>query len=97
MGKQPGPGQAKASLLAFHAAMLRVRREAGQAPEPISVKDWEAAMCRVLTEQGSILTRQSCADKTWFLERLGLITKTKDGILLQPAPQATEPTMAVPA
>lgn len=79
MGKQPGPGQAKQTLLAFHAAILRLQAETGRAGEPIPLSDWEAAMCRVITEGGAILTRQSCADKTWFLERLNLIQKVGSG------------------
>lgn len=90
MGKQPGPGQAKASLLAFHAAALRLRREAGLEAEPIPHPEWEAALCTTISDGGSILTRQSCADKTWFLERTGYIRKVgsgkSTGILLLPAP-----------
>lgn len=79
MGKQPGQGQAKATLLAFHAAALRVRAEAGLLEDPIPLPDWEAGLCEVVSDGGAILTRQSCADKTWFLERTGHIRKTGTG------------------
>lgn len=83
MGKQPGAGQAKQALLAFHAAVLRHRKETGRLEQPIPTADWEAAMCRTLSEGGALLTRQSCADKTWFLERSGLIQrKEREGILV---------------
>lgn len=91
MGKQPGPGQAKANLLAFHAAMLRLAKE-GKLAQPIPKQAWQAAMCRTITEGGSILTRQSCADKTWFLEGLGLITNTKAGITLKETWMTTRET-----
>jgi len=79
MGKPPGPNQAKASLLAFHAALLRLRTETGTLHQPIPLPQWEAALTQVLSQNGTLLTRQTCADKTWALERLGLIQKQGTG------------------
>lgn len=66
-------------LVAFHAALVRDRKERGSIQQVIPVKEWEALLVKCL----GTMTRQSCQDKTWALDRLGLIErKDREGILI---------------
>lgn len=83
MGKgKPQSVSSKAELLAFHAAMVRIQTEQGTLGTLIPVRDWEGYLVRCL----GTMTRQSCQDKTWALDRLGLITRQEHlGVVLEPA------------
>lgn len=81
MGKQPG--SATTELLAFHRAVLRRQRELGKLGVLVSVPEWESYLTKALSRRGVLLTRQSCQDKTWALERLGLIRRVKgEGVIV---------------
>lgn len=84
-------GQAGTELLAFHAAMVRLQSERGTTGQIIATPEWEGAMCKALSSNGTLMTRQSCQDKTWFLERLGLITRRhREGVILHPQQSVTD-------
>lgn len=58
-------------LVAFHAALVRARKERGLLSSIIPVKEWESHLVRCL----GTMTRQSCQDKTWAMDRMGLIER----------------------
>ncbi len=89
MGKPNG--QAFQELVAFHAAVGRYLRAAGRHGIIIPVREWESMMVKALSRQGVLLTRQSCQDKTWSLERLGLVeVRKREGVIVkEPEQEAT--------
>lgn len=90
MGKPNG--QATSELLAFHAAVVRRQREVGRLGVLVSVPEWESLLTRALSSKGVLLTRQSCQDKTWALERLGLIRRLKgEGVIVLEVQGEIEP------
>lgn len=76
--------QSRDELVAFHAAVLRHQKENGVQGAIITVRDWEKLLLTCL----GTMTRQSCQDKTWALDRLGLIERKprKGVIILEAAP-----------
>lgn len=72
-------------LLVLHGALCR----AGKAGVLVPVKTWESLLVQTL----GTMTRQSCQDKTWAMERLGLIERQERvGIIVKPAPLIMEAT-----
>lgn len=69
MAKTLSQSSSRAELLAFHAALVRL----GLHGTMIPVSDWERMMVQAL----ETMTRQSCQDKTWALEKMGLIKRQK--------------------
>lgn len=63
--------EAPAQLKALHAALYFELEAAGRLGQVIPVREWEAIIIQCL----GTLTRQSCQDKTWCLERMGLIER----------------------
>jgi hypothetical protein len=62
-------------LLLLHAALLRQ----GKAGILVPVKTWESLLVQCL----GTMTRQSCQDKTWAMERLGLIERReREGVIV---------------
>lgn len=79
MGKRRYESEAiRDELLALHGAVIELQRRDGCIGTPISTRDWERIM---LTTLGA-MTRQACNEKTWAMDRLGLLErlKGKDGI-----------------
>lgn len=77
---------ARQELEALHAALVRQRREAGLLDATIPMAEWESILARTL----NVMTRQTAADKTWAMHRLGFIHwEKKVGIrVVDPAFQA---------
>lgn len=70
---------AKLELVAFHAALRRERKERGVLEAVIPVPVWEGLLVQCL----GTMTRQSCQDKTWALDRLGLIQRRdREGVVV---------------
>lgn len=81
MGKPTG--QSLQELLAFHSAMVAHQKEKGTLGTPISLDQWEKALTSCLSQRGTVLTRQSCNDKTWWMDRSNLIRRIeREGIIL---------------
>jgi hypothetical protein len=71
--------EARLELEALHAAVLKQQRQAGVVGCIISVRDWEAILISTL----GTMTRQACNDKTWALDRMGLIQHHKrEGVVI---------------
>lgn len=69
----PKSESSKTELEALHRALVRARREAGTLDSVIPVPEWEGILAQAL----SVMTRQTANDKTWAMQRLGLIEHTK--------------------
>lgn len=69
----PKSESSKTELMALHRALVRARREAGTLSEVIPVEEWEGILARAL----NVMTRQTANDKTWAMQRLGLIDHIK--------------------
>lgn len=69
----PKSESSKTELEALHRALVRARREAGTIDAVIPVPEWEGILAKAL----SVMTRQTANDKTWAMQRLGLIEHTK--------------------
>lgn len=96
MGKVPG--SANQELVAFHAAVLRRQKETGRVGQLVPVPEWEALLTRALSAKGVLLTRQSCQDKTWALDRLGLIRRVKgEGVIVLEVPGEPEWSSPTPS
>lgn len=63
--------QSRLELEALHAAVLSIQRREGCIGKPINTRDWERI---VITALGS-MTRQACNEKTWAMDRLGLLER----------------------
>jgi hypothetical protein len=75
----PKQTTAKQELIAFHAAIGRMLEEVGRRGVTIPLREWESMMAKAL----NVMTRQTAADKTWAMERLGLIIhKKKEGVIV---------------
>lgn len=65
-------------LVTLHAALLRQ----GKAGVLVPTKTWESLLVQCL----GTMTRQSCQDKTWAMDRLGLIERReREGIIIKEA------------
>lgn len=59
-------------------------KEEGRLTEVIPTRDWEGLLTRCL----DTMTRQTCQDKTWAMDRLGLIQRIeRQGVLILEPPQ----------
>lgn len=66
-------------LEALHRALVRHRRETGTLATLIPLEQWETILARTI----DVMTRQTAADKTWAMTRLGLIQhKKREGVLI---------------
>lgn len=71
---------AKAEILAFHSALVAAEQEKGTLGRVIPIDEWEGLMVQCL----ETMTRQSCQDKTWALNRMGLVERrNREGIILK--------------
>lgn len=78
MGK-PESVSSQKEIRAFHNALVLDRKAKGKLQEVIPVKTWESILVQCL----GTMTRQSCQDKTWAMDRLGLIERReREGVLV---------------
>lgn len=69
----------KLELESLHRALVRHRTEAGTLGQLIPLQEWEGILTRTI----GVMTRQTAADKTWAMTRLGLIEhRKKEGVLI---------------
>lgn len=73
MGRTNRHDTSQDEILAFHAALVRDRQQKDKLDTIIPTDEWEALLARVLRVQ----TRQTAQDKTWFMDRAGLVQRIK--------------------
>lgn len=75
----PKSESSKLELLALHCALVRQRKESGTLPQLIPTAEWESILARTI----GVMTRQTATDKTWAMQRLGLIEHRKrEGVIV---------------
>lgn len=76
-------GEVQTELRSLHAAALREAKAKGKEGYLIPIKAWEKYLANALSEAGTVITPQTCKDRTWWLEAVGLIEwRRREGIIL---------------
>lgn len=75
----PKSESSRLELEALHRALVRGRRDLGLQDALIPLEEWESILARTL----NVMTRQTANDKTWAMQRLGLIVyKKREGVII---------------